>query len=168
MSVRFAPLRNRCALSLASRSRGPVPLRTTHVTLSGAGREMSSSIEPPQPISRSSECAPMHSTSSAPRFCGISRSIRSLPPEHPRAVALRFHAVERDLVLERIHRLPEAVVPIGHQPLLLDQSCEGFLDELFALVDVVEDLPSQSEEAAVDPELSFVHRADAAHHAVAR
>ena len=71
-------------------------------------------------------------------------------PDHPRALAPGLHAVERDLVLEGVHRLPEAHVAVAAEQALLEQAREGLLHQLLALVHVVEDLGAHHEEAAVD------------------
>ena len=54
-------------------------------------------------------------------------------PQSPRTIPARLHAIVGDLVLERIHRLPETGVPVSNQQPLLDESCERLLDQLFAL-----------------------------------
>src|SRR5207237_489692 len=87
-------------------------------------------------------------------------------PDHPGAVAPRFHAVEGDLVLEGVHRAPEAVVAVDAEELLLDQALEGALDELVALLDVVEDVVAKNEVAAVDEQLLVRHAVDARGQAV--
>src|SRR5882724_3416391 len=69
-------------------------------------------------------------------------------PDHPRTIALRFHAIEGDLVFELIHRAPEPAVPINVQQLLFDQALERALDQLVAWLDVVEDVLAQHEKSA--------------------
>ena len=121
----------------------------------------------PQPISMSSQWAPTQRTRSARlrtsrmRSSIVGRTIRhsDVPAGRGRfqtiqgQSAARFHAVEGDLVLEGVHRLPEALVAIDSELALRDQSLERLLDQFVAFLDVVEDLAAQAEEAAVDPEL---------------
>src|SRR5687767_11972462 len=71
-------------------------------------------------------------------------------PYHPRTFAPGLHTVVGDFVLECIHRLPEMRVTIGRKQLLLDQAAERCFDELFARLDVIEDVRAENEEAAVD------------------
>src|SRR5262245_41962256 len=58
--------------------------------------------------------------------------------------------VEFRLVLRGIHRHPEAIVRVREQLVLLHESAERLRDELFAFLDVVEDLAAEGEEPGVD------------------
>src|SRR6188508_1564812 len=69
-----------------------------------------------------------------------------LAPKLPGRFALAPHTIEFDLVLQCVHRLPEAVVSLRpEQPLL---------GELLAALDMVEDRAPEYEVAAVDPMIS--------------
>ena len=74
-------------------------------------------------------------------------------PHLPRRPAAGRQRLQVVLVLQGVHRRPEALVRIGDQLAALDQALERLFDELFAVVDVVEDLAAEDEEPAVDPEL---------------
>src|SRR5262245_36602045 len=87
-------------------------------------------------------------------------------PYHPRTFAPGLHSIVSDLVFERVHRLPEALVPVRSQQLLLDQAAERSFDELLAGLYVVEDVRAEREEAAVHVNAAVVHGSDALHHAV--
>ena len=58
---------------------------------------------------------------------------------------LRFHAIEGDLVLERVHRLPEAVMAMRDEQLLARRgAAKGFSTSSSPFIDVVEDLLAQA------------------------
>src|SRR4029077_12773330 len=130
----------------------------------------------------SSQCAPRHSTRSARPLLRLvrSREIMSVSsivslrllgvalPDHPRAITLSLHAIERNLVLERFHRVPEAAITIRCQQAFFDEPCEWLDDELLAFSNVVEDLGAQREETAVQPDRIFVERAQPRDEAVVR
>ena len=59
-------------------------------------------------------------------------------------------------VTKGIHRPPEALVFVGHELAVFHQATEGLQDELFAFFDVVEDLVSEDEISAVDPDPRFL------------
>src|SRR5205085_4041592 len=120
-----------------SRRRSGTEVRTSQWMRQSGCCCCKASIVPPQPISTSSQWAPMNSTSRRrPRWGAMlnGNTAASSLPDHPGAVAPRFHAVEGDLVLEGVHRAPEAVVAVDAEELLLDQALEGALDELVALL----------------------------------
>src|SRR5690606_10775077 len=81
-----------------------------------------------------------------------------LLPDLPRTIAAPVHAIEGDLVLIRIHRLPEPVVSVRGQQTLLPKSGKRLFHQLFAFDDVIEDLPAECEKAAVDGEVVVAHR----------
>src|SRR4051812_43356358 len=60
-------------------------------------------------------------------------------PDFPGRLALGHDRVQLLLILERVHRLPEAVVLVRHQLTLLDQPVERLVHELLALIHVIED-----------------------------
>src|SRR6185503_2438047 len=68
-----------------------------------------------------------------------------------------MHIVERLLLLERVHTRPEPVVAVRDQLLLADQALEGLIDELFAVLDVIENLTLEGKKAAIDPEICAAH-----------
>src|ERR1700743_2723563 len=78
--------------------------------------------------------------SSGPRRLSLRCAGGVIPPHHPGAFAPRLHAVERNLILERIHRPPEPSPPERHEFARSDQACERLLDQFLALVDVVENV----------------------------
>src|SRR5690242_8980486 len=124
----------------------------------------------------SSLCAPRHNTESgcvAVR-CGVRRSMRAssaprsrahlaqrpvtrplLLPHYPGRFASCVHSVELDLVFEGVHGLPKARVAVREQLALLNQTLEGPVDQLFAFANHVEDLTTQHEKSAVDPEFTL-------------
>src|SRR5262245_55155052 len=114
-----APRRNASALWSASRSRVASDEKTTQVNAGGFGLSISRSTVPPQPISRSSQCAPRHRTC---RIGGVILAretltmrpwrLAGMPPELPWHVAARLHIIECLLIFEGIHTRPETVVPI--------------------------------------------------------
>src|SRR5579883_143219 len=74
----------------------------------------------------------------------------SWKPYLPWRLASRGELVELDLVPERVHRAPEAVVRHREELPLLDEALKRLDDELLAVAHVVEDLATKREEAAVD------------------
>src|SRR5262249_37711488 len=76
-------------------------------------------------------------------------------PDLPGRVAARVHVVEELLLLERVHPEEEAVALGGDELLLRDEALEGFLDELLAGLDRVEDRGPEDEEAGVQPDLGL-------------
>src|SRR6266511_151839 len=87
-------------------------------------------------------------------------AVRRFPqrPRRPSALHERFEIV---LVLERVERRPEAVVRIGDELAPLDQATEGLFDQILVLTQEVEDLATEYEVAAVDPQVRFRHGLDA-------
>src|ERR1044071_9666243 len=71
-------------------------------------------------------------------------------PDLPGGAPLRQQLVQLDLVAEGVHAAPEAVVRDRHHLALLHQAPERLHPQLLAFLHVVEDLPAQSEVAAVD------------------
>src|SRR5262245_48846063 len=150
------------ALALASVARSRSPLRTTQCTRLCGYRSSRLTIVPPQPISMSSAWAPRQSTRyPAPRVAAgssgsIARRVPSglgRPPDLPGCVAARAQILQHLPVLERVHRAPEARVLVRQQLALRDQPAERLLDEILAVLDVVEDLLPEDEEAPVGPDV---------------
>ena len=81
--------------------------------------------------------------------------------EEPRHRAFLDEVLEDLLVLQRVHRAPEAFVPEGHELVGFDQALEWRLDEFITVAHVVEYLLAEDEEAAVDPEIGVLAGADA-------
>jgi hypothetical protein len=69
----------------------------------------------------------------------------------PGCAAALEENVEPLLGLDRVHRLPEAVVGVSEKLASLDQARERLLDEVLAGLDRIEDVPSEHEEPTVDP-----------------
>src|SRR5262245_27660331 len=88
-------------------------------------------------------------------------------PHLPGGVAARLHFVECLLVLEGVHARPESLVAVRDELLQTDEALEGLLDELLALLQVIEDLPLEGEESAVDPEIGTADVADVLDEAIA-
>lgn len=63
-------------------------------------------------------------------------------------------------VLEGVHAYPEPVVAVANQLLLTNQSLEWFLDKIFFLPDVIEDLLLEDEKASVNPHRRVTDRLD--------
>src|SRR5712692_5577245 len=74
-------------------------------------------------------------------------------PDAPGAVPVLEKRVELLLVLQRVHRFPEALIVICDQLLPGDQSLEGLLHQVLALSDVIEDVPPKDKVSAVHPEV---------------
>src|SRR4026209_453273 len=137
----------------ASASRASLALNTTQVTSMEGSASASVMTVPLHPISRSSQCAPRHSTRVRGRSRPSSRTLRTgraALPHGPRCIRPGVHVVECLLVLERIHRRPEPLIAIPSQPSESDQSLERLLDEFFAVLHGVEDLTLEHEEPAID------------------
>ena len=81
--------------------------------------------------------------------------------EEPGHRAFLDEVLEYLLVLQRIHRAPEAFVLEGHELVGFDQALEWRLDQFIAFAHVVEYLLAEDEEAAVDPEIGVLAGADA-------
>src|SRR5581483_2458312 len=179
----FVSLRKAAALCSASRRRRSSELKTTQ-WISTSRPRVSCRRVPPQPISISSQCAPRQSTRSGrpaarSRFklrmalgfaaqaaaddartrLGISPAdqFRSVIPNLPGRMALRVHIVQRLFVLECVHRRPEAVVFVRQELLLFDQSLERLVEQLLAILYVVEYFSTENEVTSVDPDIGAVH-----------
>ena len=83
-----------------------------------------------------------------------------LPPELPGRVALSMPRFEGLLILEGVHRLPVAEVPMRQQLALGDEPLERLHDEFVAGMDVVEDLAAEREVAGVEPDRRVGERLD--------
>src|SRR5690606_22833697 len=165
--ARSHPWRKRFALSRASSARAPVALKTTQwISTSGCAARSVSTV-PPAPISISSECAPRHSTCLSPsiRSARISAPCRR-PPYRPWRLAAAPHPIEDELVLERVHRPPEAPVLGGAKPPLRDQTLERLCHELLPLVQVVEYCRGKHHVGAVEPVVAVGNAAQPQHDAV--
>ena len=60
------------------------------------------------------------------------------------------------LVLQGVHRPPEAFVLEGHQLVVLDQTLKRCLDQFLTRLDVIEHLLAHNEETAVDPHVGLL------------
>src|SRR5688572_7522650 len=86
--------------------------------------------------------------------CRTPLAARSVPC-FPGCLARFPKRLEQTPVAQRVHALPEPVVPVGHQLAVAGESFHGFaLPGGFVAVDVVEDLRLEHEERAVDPPLA--------------
>ena len=92
---------------------------------------------------------------SPPSGSRLARRLRR-PAEPPGHAALLDHVLQHLLVLQGVHRAPEALMLEGKQLIGLDQPPEGRLDQLLALLQIVEDLGAEDEEAAIDPEVGIL------------
>src|ERR1700693_2941874 len=167
-SALSARRKNRRALALSSRARAGVEPITTQTTWSPGLRCSTLSIVPPQPISMSSQCAPMHrirkclrSMSFLSPSARISRQL--FLPDHPWTGTPSVHSIQGDLVLEGVHALPEALPAVGHQLAFVDQAREGLLDQLIAFPHVVKNCRAQHKVATVDPQRLLRHGAHVRH-----
>src|SRR5690348_4483122 len=167
ISTERASARKDFAESWASSQREPTALSTAQCTSSRMPFSIHPRIVAPAPISMSSECAPMQSTDNfSPgraiptcfidfASCLLRRQAGSVG-KAPRHGAPLDQILQALLVLERVHRPPEALVPDGHELVGLDQPAERRLDQLVALGHVVEDLLPEDEEPAIDPEVRIL------------
>src|SRR5262245_25311526 len=73
---------------------------------------------------------------------------------------------ENFLVLQRVHRPPKAVVSEGEQLIVLYQTLERFVDQLFAVPQIVENLSAEDEATAVDPKIRVLGCPDGGNPAV--
>src|SRR5215470_10061158 len=87
-------------------------------------------------------------------------------PNGPRGLAAGTHVIERLFVLQCVHARPKSAMPIRSQLLQTNQSLEGLFDELLALLEIVEDLPLEGEEPAIDPQVGTTDMADVPDQAV--
>src|SRR3954453_16685758 len=129
---------------------------------------MSSAWQPRARIRSGSEPAPGRPNRSigsdardGPLHRGLERDLAVLQPHGPRRDRGVRQRVEAVLLLERVHRRPEALVAIRDQLARRDQPAERLLDELLTLLEVVEDVVAEDQVAAVDPQGAVVHRPDA-------
>src|SRR3954453_3459816 len=154
-------------------------METPHRTSSDGARCLSWSSAPAHPSSMSSAWQPRARARSGPEAApgspnrsigsdagdrplhrGLERDLAVLQPHGPgrdRGVGQRVEAV---LLLQRVHRRPEALVAIRDQLARRDQPAERLLDELLTLLEVVEDVVAEDQVAAVDPQGAVVHRPD--------
>ncbi|HEY7763785.1 MAG TPA: hypothetical protein VIB38_02240, partial [Aestuariivirgaceae bacterium] len=71
--------------------------------------------------------------------------------------------LEHFLILQRIHRTPEAFMFEGQELIVLHQSAKRFLDQLLAIVQIFEDVPAKNEEPAIDPKIGILRRSYIVH-----
>ena len=83
-------------------------------------------------------------------------------PDRPRHLARLDELLEVLPVAERVHRGPEAVIAIAEDLVALDEPGEDVRNQVLARPDLVEDLPTEHEVAAVQPEIRLAHVLDAA------
>ena len=76
-------------------------------------------------------------------------------------VALLDQVLQDLLVLQRVHRPPEAFMPECHELVGLDQPLERRLDQFVAFPYVVENLLPEDKVATIDPEICIVAGANA-------
>ena len=87
-------------------------------------------------------------------------------PQLPRRLPALLQALEPLLLLQRVHRRPEAVVAVREQLVGRGQPVERLLDEVLTGVQLVEELGAHDEVAAVDPDVRPRDVAHLAHAAV--
>ena len=130
---------------------------------------VSASIVPPQPISRSSECAADREHAPQGRIAARDASTRITRAVDSAASRPTWrHGARPDVeqpleplpVLDRVHRPEEPFVAIRDHFAARNELRERLLDELVARLDPVEDLAPHDEEAAVDPDARRVHVLD--------
>ena len=86
-------------------------------------------------------------------------------PDLPWSAAVLVQGLEPLLVLQRVHRGPESLVPLREHLAGRHQPLQRLLDEVLAGSQLVEELPAQDEVTAVDPDVGahhVAHRPDAA------
>src|SRR2546422_3508131 len=91
--------------------------------------------------------------------------MRGLPtvsglPYLPRSPTFRVKLIELHLVFKRVHGREEALVRIRQELLPRNQTLEGLNHEFLAIMDMIEDLPTQHKEAAIDAEIGIGDRLD--------
>src|SRR5262245_2153718 len=74
-----------------------------------------------------------------------------MSPDFPFGLSYLPQLIEFQIVLVRVHALPEASVPVRHQLPFTRQPPERLALEGAVVVQVIEDLPVEDEETAVDP-----------------
>src|SRR5690606_38898316 len=90
---------------------------------------------------------------------GVGAGVILLVAEPWRLAALD-KVLKRLPVAQRVHRAPEALVFVGHQEIIRDQTLEGLENEFLAFANVVEDLRSEDKIAAVDPDVGAIRRTE--------
>src|SRR5215471_12257541 len=177
ISLRCARARKDCALLSASAFLGPLAASTTHCTSAPGFSSSSLRTVPPQPISMSSLCAPRQRIRRRSRrperarlsivrlACGIRAAGAGTFPHHPRSVALVEQVGQFLMFLEGVHA-PELIGPVAHELLFGYEPLEGLHDQLFARLDVVENLLPEREESGVDEEVGLAHSRNGAHRIV--
>src|SRR2546425_60853 len=100
--------------------------------------------------------------------CNRSQScyFRGTLPHFPRSWTFRVELIELHLVFKRVHGREEALVRIRQELLSRNQTLEGFNHEFLAIMDMIEDLPTQHKVAAIDAEIGIGDRLDVADHTV--
>src|ERR1700694_77351 len=159
------------ALLRASASRLTSDANPPQGTAGGPGSGASFRTVPAHPISRSSQCAPRQRTCRGEearwprRTLSTPNSLVPGAPDLPGNVAPRVHVIEVLLVLERVEAGPEPLVTVRDQLFVSDEALKRLLDKLLAALEIVEDLPLEGEEAAVDPQVGVTDMTDVPHHA---
>src|SRR5260370_30401666 len=164
-----------CAALRASSLRAAVPVSTTYLTCGRLFARLSS--KPPAPISMSSGCAPTASRdnglpegafrrSGSMRFLTVAlrwpplrchrgrpgslRHTRTLGiPDHPGAIPALVHLFQQRAFLHRVRWRPVSLVRVRQNSPLRDQSDKRVLDEVLALLDVIENLRPEDDGSAV-------------------
>src|SRR5205809_1024207 len=136
----------------ATRRRGAAPAGTPRTGRHGAGRSAPPSAGPPA-RRRSWRAA----RARGPRRSGVAAGRRSgrrerRSPDLPRRVVLFPQAVQVEVVAVGVHGMPEALVQVDRELAVARELAQRLLlqEELRIVVQVVEDLALEDEEAAAD------------------
>jgi len=83
----------------------------------------------------------------------------------PWRLATFHHLLKHLSVPERVHGPPKTFIAIDHKLPTVDEALEWFIDQLVALLKIVEDFSAEDEIPAVDPDLGTTARAHCANNA---
>src|SRR5260370_19455497 len=101
-----------------------------------------------------------------PGVCGFachrnsSVSVALPLPQLPRSEPLAVQVIQLLLLLKRIHAPPEAVIRVGNELFFLNQPLEWFPDEVFTVLDVIEDCAIENKVSAIDHNLGLAQGFD--------
>src|SRR3989442_4468042 len=140
----------------------PADTLRQHIVFFMRAKCQSCAIPPESPDAMLITPLQLFAAPTAPQRCYL----RGTLPHLPRSRTFRVELIELHLVFERVHGREEALVRIRQELLPRNQAPEGFNHEFLAIMDIIEDLPTQHKVAAIDAQIGIGDRPDVGNHTV--